>query len=301
MSRAFTRLGRGSLLFLVAVMVVACGRDADESQVANRPEMATDVAVTAQKDFAGRGVAGAAAPMAPMASEAAQPLPSQGPVVPGQMLIRTGYVSVRVDSLELAMAALRQLATALGGSVGNVSMSSGEFQVRSATLELRVPTAKFDEAMGGMAPLGRVEQSSTSVQDVGEEFVDLNARMANSKRLESRLIDLLATRTGRLEDVLAVERELARVRQEIERSEGRLRYLGARVAMSTLSVTVSEREPVVGENPGRNVIVEAFTDAWRNFVGFIAWTIESLGVLIPVALLAWGVLRLVRRRRSPSA
>jgi hypothetical protein len=282
-------------------MVVACGRDADESQVANRPEMATDVAVTAQKDFAGRGVAGAAAHMAPMASEAAQPLPSQGPVVPGQMLIRTGYVSVRVDSLELAMAALRQLATALGGSVGNVSMSSGEFQVRSATLELRVPTAKFDEAMGGMAPLGRVEQSSTSVQDVGEEFVDLNARMANSKRLESRLIDLLATRTGRLEDVLAVERELARVRQEIERSEGRLRYLGARVAMSTLSVTVSEREPVVGENPGRNVIVEAFTDAWRNFVGFIAWTIESLGVLIPVALLAWGVLRLVRRRRSPSA
>jgi hypothetical protein len=224
------------------------------------------------------------------------PLP-QAPIQPGQMLIRNGYVSVRVDSLELAMAAVRQLATSLGGSVGNVSLNSGEFQVRSATLELRIPSARFDEAMGGIAPIGRVEQSSTSAQDVGEEFVDLNARMANSKRLETRLIDLLATRTGRLEDVLAVERELARVRQEIERSEGRLRYLGARVSMSTLNVTVSEREPVVGQNPGRNVIVEAFVDAWRNFVGFVAWFIESLGVIIPVALAGWLVLRLLRGRR----
>jgi hypothetical protein len=294
--RSLQRAVRLPALALLMLAPIACDREASESQSAMVSSIGYGATAPAQ-DFAGKGMAGSPPQVAPdMTDAAARPLP-QEQVQPGQMLIRTGFVAVRVDSLELAMAAVRQLATSLGGSVGNVSMNSGEFQVRSATLELRIPTEKFDEAMGGMTPLGRVEQSSTSVQDVGEEFVDLNARMANSKRLEARLVDLLATRTGRLEDVLAVERELARVRQEIERSQGRLRYLGARVSMSTLNVTVSEREPVVGANPGRNVIVEAFVDAWRNFVGFVAWFIESLGVIIPVVFAVWLALRLLRGRR----
>ena len=210
-----------------------------------------------------------------------------------RMLIRTANIGIKVDSLEVAMAALRRLAAALGGAVGNVSVSAGEFQVRSATLELRVPSARFADAMAGMSPIGKVEYSNESAEDVGEEYVDLTARIANSKRLESRLIDLLATRTGKLEDVLAVERELARVREEIERHEGRVRYLSTRVATSTLSVTVSEPAPVVSE-PGKSVIGEAFTRAWQNFVALVASGIASLGYLVPlglVLLLAWRLRR----------
>jgi hypothetical protein len=130
--------------------------------------------------------------------------------------------------------------------------------------------------------------------------------VANARRLEERLIALLATRTGRLEDVLAVERELARVREEIERHEGRLRYLRTRAAVSTLTVNLHEPRPIVGEYPGANVIGNAFRQAWRNFVGFLAGFIASLGILIPVGLLAlagWLVLRPIwrfRRRRKPA-
>lgn len=296
MSLVLSRSRRLPLLALLMLASFACGRD--ESALPSVQDAGADGAIGESAAARVRGAASgfASKDMASVAAPPPAPLP-QAPVQPGQMLIRNGFVSVRVDSLEAAMAAVRALAASLGGTVGNVNMSSGEFEVRSATLELRIPSARFDEAMGGMAPLGRVEHSSTSVQDVGEEFVDLNARMANSKRLETRLVELLATRTGRLEDVLAVERELARVRQEIERSEGRLRYLGNQVALSTLTVTVSERVPVVGSTPGRNVIAEAFVDAWRNFVGFVAWIISSLGVLIPVALVGWLLLRLLRGRR----
>lgn len=237
----------------------------------------------------GRGVAGVAAAdaikRAPQANET------------DRMLIRTANIGIKVDSLEVAMAALRRLAAALGGAVGNVTVSAGEFQVRSATLELRVPSARFADAMAGMSPIGKVEYSNESAEDVGEEYVDLTARIANSKRLESRLIDLLATRTGKLEDVLAVERELARVREEIERHEGRVRYLSTRVATSTLSVTVSEPAPVVSE-PGKSVIGEAFTRAWKNFVALVASGIASLGYLVPlglVLLLAWRLRRKQRR------
>jgi hypothetical protein len=206
------------------------------------------------------------------------------------MLIRMGSASIEVEKLDPAIIKVRQLATQLGGYVANSSISGGRDQVRSATLELKIPAARYDQAVGGLGGIGRVESVNTSVEDVGEEFVDISARVANAKRLEERLVTLLATRTARLSDVLAVERELARVREEIERYEGRLRYLRTRAAVSTLSVTVHEPAPLLGEGSGRNPIVQALRQAWRNFVGFIAWFIASLGVLVPVGVLlalAW--------------
>jgi len=234
------------------------------------------------------------APGAPASQSPAQP------VVAG-MVIRNGDVSVEVDSVELAMDRLRQLASVLGGYVGNVSTQTGEHEVRSATLELKVPAARFDDAMSGMAPLGKVERSTATAQDVGEEFVDLTARVENARRLEARLVALLAQRTGKLEDVLAVERELARVREEIERYEGRLRFLSSRVATSTIVATVHEKAPVIAGQPGANIFADAFVNMWRNLVRVVALGIESLGVVIPVAVLAWIGWVGVRRWRRAAA
>jgi len=214
------------------------------------------------------------------------------------MIIRNGSASIQVDSLELGIAAVQKMATTFGGYLGNTSLSAGENQVRSATIELKIPSARFDAALAGLEPIGTVESVSSTAEDVGEEFVDITARVANAKRLEERLISLLATRAGKLEEVLAVERELARVREEIERYEGRIRFLKTRVATSTLAVTVHEKAPLVSVSPGENVIVEAFKNAWRNFVRFIAALIASLGVLIPLAavgIVAWIGWRRIRR------
>lgn len=102
--------------------------------------------------------------------------------------------------------------------------------------------------------------------------------------------------------MLAVERELARVREEIERYSGRLRYLRTRVAISTLNVTVHEPEPLIGGSSGDNVILAAFKAAWRNFVQFVAGFIAFLGVLVPVAvILLVGVMGWRRLRRRPAA
>ncbi|MGE0555392.1 MAG: DUF4349 domain-containing protein, partial [Gemmatimonadales bacterium] len=144
----------------------------------------------------------------------------------------------------------------------------------------------------------------TSSQDVGEEYVDIEARIGNARRLEERLVIMLATRTGKLEEALAVERELARVRESIERLEGRLRYLGARVAESTITIELYEPAPLVG-NPGSNVMVEALRQSWRNFVEVTAAGIAMLGGLLPVGLvlglIGFGVRRRWQRRRTAAA
>jgi hypothetical protein len=218
--------------------------------------------------------------------------------VASSMLIRTGAASIEVDKLDPAIIKIRQLATQLGGYIANSSISGGRDQVRSATLELKIPAARYDQAVGGLGGIGKVESVNTNVEDVGEEYVDITARVTNAKRLEERLVNLLATRTGKLEDVLAVERELARVREEIERYEGRMRFLRTRATMSTISITVHEPFPLLGQNPGDNPIFGAFKSAWRNFVSFIAGLISLSGILIPLAAfvgLGWIGYRRYRR------
>ncbi len=215
---------------------------------------------------------------------------SASTVIAPSMIIRNGAATLEVDSLELAIRAVQALATRYGGYVGNSSLSAAEYQGRSATIELKIPAARFDSALAGLESLGNIESISSTAEDVGEEFVDVNARVANARRLEERMVNLLATRAGKLEDVLAVERELARVREEIERYTGRIRYLQSRVAISTLNVTVHEPAPLMNPSAGDNVLLNAVRAAWRNFVGFVAGFIAMLGIIIPtIALLAIGV------------
>jgi hypothetical protein len=297
-----TRHTRSLTLLVTAIAVVAavsCSRESaaparDQQMPASAPAPTEPSGFAASLERKATVTADAASGAEPGAQLPGSP--GVDSVTPS-MIIRNGNVSIEVDSLEIAITAVRTLASRLGGYIGNVTMNTGEYAVRSATLEVKIPSARFDDALSGLSPIGKVEHSSSTAEDVGEEYVDLGARMTNARRLEDRLVTLLATRTGKLEDVLAVERELARVREQIERFEGRLRFLRTRVATSTLSVTVHEAAPLVNPNPGTNVLGEAVRRMWRNFVTFIAFIISSLGVIVPVVAIVAALLWWWRRRR----
>lgn len=228
-----------------------------------------------------------------------------GETVAPSMIIRTGQASIQVDSLELGVARVRLVAEQLGGYVANASLQAGHDQLRSATLEIKLPASRFDELVNrGLPSIGKVETVNQRADDVGEEFVDVTARVENKKREEQRLVQLLATRTGKLSDVVLIEEKLAEVREAIERMEGRMRYLRTRSAISTFNVTVHEAIPVVGQKGTTSVLAEAFVQAWRNFIGFLASLIAALGVLLPLGILVafaiWLAVR-YRDRHSPPA
>ena len=292
-----------TLFLMTAVALAACDggssskSDAttttatDMARVAGRPGRAPAAPPQAgviSGEAAAQGSAGfsAAREMAPTDASTGDPLQNVnfGTAAPA-MVIRTGQAFIEVEKVDPAVLKIRQLAAQFGGYITNSSITGGKDQIRQATLELKIPGQRYDEAVGSLSNIGKVETVTSNAQDVGEEFVDVTARVNNAKRLEDRLISLLANRTGKLDEVLRVERELARVREEIERYEGRLRYLTSRVAMSTLSITVHEPAPILGNNPGENPIAAALRRAWRNFIGLLAGTIASLGVLIPLVLL----------------
>jgi hypothetical protein len=282
-----------------AALLMACG---DRSQK-NTEQLA--------RDEAGRSDAQPAASPVPLGKVGERPVSQQemaakAPAadqwshlgtydVVSRLIIRTGQASIEVDSLETSMAELRRIVQRTGGFVADASIQSGKNQIRSATLQVKVPAGRFDDLTEALEPLGKLQFVNVAAEDVSEEYVDLTARVANGRKLEDRLIELLRTRTGKLQDVLSVERELARVREEIERMEGRLRFLKTSASLSTLSVSLYEPAPIVASHPGRSVIGEAFKTAWRNFVGVLAGAIASLGFVVPVVILGWGALIVGKR------
>jgi hypothetical protein len=296
---------RTSVLLCTAALLTACNRgSASLAEKRAREEVAQ--AMTARNN--------APAPMEAMgsASGAMKAEPSPAPdaaaiqmpssqttsdAVVSSMIIRTGQASVQVDSLDQGIRAVRALAGRVGGYIANSSIVAGTEQTHSATLEIKIPAARFDDAINGLQPIGHLESVNVSAEDVGEEYVDVAARAENGRKLEQRLIDILGTRTGKLSDVLAVERELARVREEIERQEGRMRFLRTRAAMSTLAVTVHEKLPVVAGTGSWAVLGEAFRQAWRNFIAFAAGVIAALGTLLPLGVIVAAVGWLVWRAR----
>lgn len=291
---------------LAFVLLAACSNLADQSTPAADSVAVTSAHVGAAMDGFSRPAATLAPATPPaarrtFAEKSATPtrpyeqVSAASQTVASSMIIRNANVTIQVESIEPAIERLRAMAASLGGMVGQLTMNTGEHQVRSATLELKIPAARFDSAMTGMPALGKVEHSNTHAIDVGEEFVDITARVSNARRLEDRLVKLLANRTGKLEDVLAVERELGRVREEIERHEGRIRFLSARVATSSIHATVHEKAPIIAAQPGQGVFARAFLNMWRNFIGVLTAGIELLGVLIPIAAAA-GVVYLAWRR-----
>lgn len=314
-----------SILPLLLLALAACGggSDAGAESVMPTTDMAMDPSTLAREAAPSAapasGVeggtasttnaqAGPSAQIQVAAGDTMVVAPGEPGTVPGMpsvslnpMLIRTGRAVMQVDSLEAGIARVRALARRVGGIVGNTSISAGTDESRRAEMELRIPSLNFDDAVSGLAPIGKVESVNVTAEDVGEEYTDVSARVANARRLEARLLDLLATRSGRLEEVLNLEREVARVREEIERYDGRLRYLRTRASISMLTLTLHEGQSAIGNSPGEHPIRDAFITAWRSFIDLLAGLIASLGVLIPLGFLAylgWRAFRGFRRREE---
>lgn len=216
-----------------------------------------------------------------------------------RMLQREAHLTVEVEDVDSAAALVRMIAQELDGRVERFDQISGERETRQISMVVRVPEARLDVAVRRLRDLGDVERLGMSAIDVTEEAQDLGVRLRNLRQLEERLLRLLSERTGDLEEVLAVERELARVRTEIESREMRLQDIERRVELATLNVTLHEPFPL-RDRPSNGIFARlggAFLQAGENVVDFVAWFIAALGYVVPLGALAGLGYWLSRRSR----
>lgn len=219
-------------------------------------------------------------------------------------IIHTAAVDVSVKDVEDAVAKARQAVAEAGGYVAKSEVAGTAGYRRTATLTARVPTDKFDPTVAEFGKLGVVTRSASDAQDVTEEFIDGQARLRNLKAEEQALNKLLDTSAGKLEDVLKIREHVVRVRSDIERVEGRLKYLTTMTDLATVVLTLREEKdyvppsaPSFGGRAGRafrdsaDALVQCGENVALAAVAVVPW--------LPVILLAAGGVWAVRRwRRS---
>jgi hypothetical protein len=237
---------------------------------------------------------------------AGQPVPAQEPAA-SRRVIRTGQIAIEVEKFDAAARRLLAIAETAGGFVADSSYTE-EGGAPRGTFVLRVPAPRFGEAVRQVEALGTVQRRQIGGQDVTEEYVDLEARIRNLERQEARLLTFM-DRATRIPDLMAIENEVARVRGEIERLTGRLRYLANRVDLATIQVEVSQKPK---KAPGgfwdfdRTIarIQAAFLSTVRGVLEVTETLVAFAAGVLPLILLGalvWGALRRSVRSRTDRA
>jgi uncharacterized protein DUF4349/putative zinc finger protein len=223
----------------------------------------------------------------------------------GPMIVRTVDLNLTVKEFAQARSSLDEILKQHHGHIGELNVNTPTGSARSFTAALRIPSPQLDSALAELKRLGRVEKEAQNGEEVTQQFVDLEARLKNARNTEARLIQLQRERTGKLSDVLSVEKEIGRVRGEIEQMEAERKSLRNRIDFATLNLTVIEDykaelkvvPPSIGTQI-RNAAVEGYRSVVDGLFSLLLWLLSWLPtlliwtlVLFYPARIAWKKLR----------
>ncbi|MFC1787266.1 DUF4349 domain-containing protein [Halobacteriota archaeon] len=210
-----------------------------------------------------------------------------------QKIIQRASLSIEVVDFQASSNALILIVERSDGFVSDSYSYVTGTGLKRGDFTIRVPTDEFLSVISEIEQIGTVKSKHTSGQDVTEEYIDLKARIDNSERQEQRLLEILDM-ANNTQEVLEVEREIWRVRSEIEQLTGRINYLENRIELSTISVSLYEQEPITHSWGIR----DAFRAAFEAFVSVIRGFIILVGYAVPILILV-GLGWLIKSKLMP--
>jgi hypothetical protein len=213
-------------------------------------------------------------------------------------LVRTADIDLTAPDVGDAVDRARDIATAEGGYTGRE-----EVREESATLTLHIPSDRFDQALDLLSELGEVIARHQSAEDVTEQVVDLDSRIATQRASVDRVRALLA-RAGTVEEIVRIEQEVTTRESDLESLEGRRQALAGQVAMSTVTIRVSRAAvgaPVERRDESSG-FVAGLSDGWGAFLDAGTVLLRVIGAVLPFLLVlavpAVLAVRWRRRRRT---
>lgn len=227
------------------------------------------------------------------------------PVNGDRKVIKTAYVEIEIETgkFEETMFELTNLAEQSGGFVASSqSYSDSEGNLTGGYITLRVPANAYNPALNRIKEMGTVKNTSSSGQDITQEYVDLESRLRNYEAQEEVLLELMKE-SKKVSDSIEVQRELSNVQGEIEVIKGRMRYLDDRVSFSTIDVYFHEPDPIKTATGWG--FLDALKRGLRGAVTAFNWIIMALIATAPVLIIigiiliiVWQAIKARNRRRA---
>jgi hypothetical protein len=170
---------------------------------------------------------------------------SQSPApaaIPSRKLIRNAQLDLEVKSFQVAVDTITSLVNSGGGYVDTSNSQRGGNGKLQGTIVVKVLPQNLDAFLLKLRDLGEIRNQAVSTDDVTKAYYDTQARLDNARRMETQLQDLLKRDNGKVSELLQVERELGRVRGEIEQMQGELKLYDFQVQYATVTLTVQEKD-----------------------------------------------------------
>jgi hypothetical protein len=225
---------------------------------------------------------------------------------PEPMVIRTMRLAIITKSFDSSRERIEAIVKNSKGYVDQLTVRNTPGSTRALTAMLRFPSDSVEAGLGELRKLGQVKEESQNSSDVTAQYVDLQARLNNARNTEQRMIVILRDRTGNIKDVVEAERELSRVREEIERMEAERKNLSNKVDYASVHVEVEEEYHAKAQpaSPSartrvRNAAIEGFENGKEMTLGILLFILANgpsllVGLMI-IAPMAFVVLRLFDR------
>ena len=225
------------------------------------------------------------------------------------MIARSAVLKLEVKKISEARTALDQILARHEAYIAQLSANDDGDSVRTVVASLRIPADQLNECIGELKKLGRVSEERITGEEVTSQHRDLVARLNNARTTESKLTDVIRQHTGKVSDILEVEKESARVRGEIEQMEAEQKTLEHRVEFATIDLKLAEEYKAQLNTPApsvlmqlRNATINGFRNAFESFLALVLRLAESgPTLLLWIALLgipAWRLWKRYRRAQS---
>jgi hypothetical protein len=219
----------------------------------------------------------------------------------GRKQIKTAQLQLVVTAYDDARTKLDALVAGSHGTIESTNVSRRRDAVSDATIVLRIPPDAIAELLPKLRKLGEVMSEATATADITNDYDDTAAKLDAARVLEKRLLQLAASPNGKIEDVLAVERELASVRGEIEAFETKIREWNGEVATSALTVQMTTKQTEIPAPPPPQPrglgdrIGDDFHASIDSMSGAGEWLVSRTVALLPWLVITLPVLLLLRR------
>ena len=227
-------------------------------------------------------------------------------------VIKNGDLNIQVEKVDAAQQKISDIAKSNGGQVFSSNIYNNvKSNLKSGTITVKVPVANFEKTLSEIKNVASlVVREATSGQDVTEEYQDLETQIRNKQAEEQSYVRIL-NQAQEIDDILKVTRQLSSVRGEIERLQGRLKYLASQTDMSTISISLTEDQNVTVIDSWRpfQIAKDAVNSLVKLVQGFISFLIVLVVTVIPVMILyllaalvlyliGRGIYRRIRRKRE---
>jgi len=178
------------------------------------------------------------------AAEEAAPKPGETPApeVANRKLIRNATVELEIVSFDNAVQKITAFANEDRGYVATTNSQKQAIGKLRGQIIVNVLPENLDRFLQKLRGLGELKNQTLGTEDVTKAYFDTDARLKNAHVMEQRLIDMLNTKTGKVSDLLQVEKELGRVREEIEKMQGDLKYWDSQVQFATVTISLAEKD-----------------------------------------------------------